>query len=259
MQLGRYMRELWRAKLGLAIALLLAVLAATRVVFGISLFPPGLEHRSLDLATASTHVLVDTPRSTMIDLRQNVYEIRSLSERAVILGNVMASPPVREYIGRRVDVAADRIAATGPLTAEQPRAIAGAEDEPRTTDILKRPDEYRLSIQANPTVPVLDIYSQAPDAEAAKALANGAVDGLQDYLDAVADERGTAATNQVELQQLGRARSGVINAGAGTALALVVFVLVLIASCAAVLLVARVRRGWREAERFDGPPARGLT
>lgn len=259
MRLGMHLRELWRLKVGLGIALLVALIAATQILYGISLFPPGLERRSLDVATASTHVLVDTPRSTMIDLRQNVYEIQSLSQRAVILGNVMASPPVREYIGRRIGVAPERIGAAGPLTPDQPRAIEGTESEPHTSDILKRPDEYRLSIQANPTVPVLDIYAQAPDAEAAKDLANAAVDGLQDYLDAVAVERGTAAINQVELEQLGRARSGVINDGAGVTIALVVFALVFAVSSAAVVFVARVRRGWAASEGFDGPPARGLT
>ena len=57
--------------------------------------------------------------------------------------------------------------------------IATAENAPHTTDILKRPNEYRLSIQANPTVPVLDIYAEAPDDAAAKKLASGAVSGLQ--------------------------------------------------------------------------------
>ncbi len=259
MRLGMHLRELWRLKVGLGIALLAALLAATPILYGISLLPPGLERRSLDVATASSHVLVDTPRSAMTDLSQNVYEIESLSQRAVILGNVMASPPVREYIGRRAGVAAERIAATGPLTSAQPRAIAGTENEPHTSDILNRPEEYRLNVQANPTVPVLDVYSQAPDAEAAKDLANAAVDGLQDYLDAVAAERGTAASNQVQLEQLGRAQSGVINAGAGVTMALVVFALVFAVSSAAVLFVARVRRGWAASEAFEGPPARGLT
>ena len=259
MRLGMYLHELARSRIGLAISLAIALLAAMQILFSISLFPPRLETRSVDVATASTHVLVDTPRSTLTDLRQDVYEIRSLSQRAVILGNVMASPPVREFIARRVDVAPDGISATGPLTLEQPREIASAENEPHTSDILQPPDEYRLSIRANPTVPVLDVYSQAPDAEAARGLADAAVDGLQDYLDAVALERRTPADDQVDLQQLGRARGGVINPGAGLAIALVVFALVFTGCSVGVLLIARVRRGWAASEPAEAPLARGLS
>ena len=104
MRLGMYLRELSRSRVGLGIALAVALLAASRVLFAISIFPPGIESRSTDVATASTHVLIDTPRSTLTDLRQDFYEIRVLSQRAVILGNVMASPPVRDFIGRRVGV-----------------------------------------------------------------------------------------------------------------------------------------------------------
>jgi hypothetical protein len=248
------MRELWASKLGLKIALALALLAALRTVFGISLIPPGLERRSVDVATASTHVLVDTPRSSLTDLGQDVSEIQSLSQRAVILGNVMASPQVGEYIARRVGVPAQAIEAAGPLTPDQPRVLAGSESQPHASDILQRPDEYRLSIQANPTVPVLDVYSQAPDAEAAELLADGAVRGLQDYLAAVAAERGTPPSEQVQLEQLGRAQSGVINGGVSATLALAVFVLVFAAASAVVLFVARVRRGWSASEPID-PPA----
>lgn len=260
MRLGMYMRELWRSKAGLAIALLMALLVVARVNFGIGLIPPRIDHRPLETASASTHVLVDTPRSTLIDLSQDAYQISALSTRAVILGNVMASPPVREFIARRVGVDPESIEATGPRTPEQPRPVAGPETQPQVSDIAERPDEYRLSIQVNPTVPILDIYSQGPRPEAAKDLADGAVDGLQDYLNAVAAGRGTTvADDQIELQQLGRARGGVINDGAGLMFSLLVFVAAFIVSSAIVLLAGRVRRGWSASDRLDGPPARGLT
>lgn len=246
-------------RMGLCIALAIALLAATRVLFSISLIPPGLESRSIDVATATTHVLVDTPRSTLTDLRQDFYEIRSLSQRAVILGNVMASPPVREFIGRRVGVPADTISVTGPVTPDHPEVITNSDDAPHTSDIVKRPDEYRLSIQANPTIPVLDIYAEAPDAEAATQLAAGAVDGLRDYLELVSKQRGTPDDEQVDLQQLGQVRGGVINSGAGLTMALVVFAIVFTVCSVAVLCIARIRRGWAAPDRLARPPARGVS
>jgi len=259
MRVGMYLRELSRLRVGLAIALAVALLAASRVLFAISIFPPGIESRSTDIATASTHVLIDTPRSTLTDLRQDFYEIRVLAQRAVILGNVMASPPVRDLIGRRVGVPGDDITVTGPVTPDQPNVIATADNAPHTTDILKRPNEYRLSIQANPSVPVLDIYAEAPDEEAARNLASGAVSGLGDYLDVVSNERGTPGAEQVVLQQLGPVRGGVINSGAGITMALVVFVLIFTVCAVAVLSVARIRRGWTASDGLSRPPARGLS
>lgn len=253
MQLGMLMRELWGQKVGLAIAFLLALLAATRILFGVSLFPPALERHSLDLGAASTHVLVDSPRSTVIDLREDTYNIESLSSRAVLLGNVMASLPVREFIARRAGIPADQIKATAPLTPDQPRVIADASHQPHVSDILKSPDQYRLNIQANPTVPVLDIYSEAPDGKAAEKLANAAVGGLEGYLHVVAKEQGTPRKDRVHLTQLGSARGGVINSGAGIRIALLVFVLVFAVSCAAVLFITRVRSGWASSQ---GPAGR---
>jgi hypothetical protein len=259
MRFATYIRELAGLKVGVAIALVIALLAGVRVLYAVSIFPPGLERHSLEMASASTQVLVDTPRSTLVDLRQDIYELRSLSDRAVLIGNVMASPPVREFIARRANVPADEISVTAPLTAEQPRAFTDGDNDPRATDIFERPDdEYRLSVQANPTVPVLNIYAQAPDRAA--MIANGAVDGLQDYLDAVADQRGTSPEDRVELQQLGRARGGVVNEGAGVAIAVVTAVLAFCASCAVVLLIARGWRGWTASRQLHRqPPARGLA
>jgi hypothetical protein len=259
MQLGMHMRELWGQKLGFAIALLLAILAASRFLFGLGFFPPRLEQRSLDVASASTRVLVDTPRSTVIDLRQDTYSFTGLTNRALLLGNVMASLPVRGYIARRAGVPAEAIRVAPPLTPEQPRAIADSAHQPKTSDILKSPEEYRLSIQANPTVPVLDIYAEAPDDATAGRLANGAVSGLRDYLGALAAERSTPVRDRVELTQLGRASGKTIDSGARIQISILVFVFVFALASAAVLFIARVRRGWVASAGLDGPAVRDLS
>ena len=111
-------------------------------------------------------------------------------------------------------------------------------------DILKSPDEYRLSVQANPTVPILDIYAQAPTEQEAKLLANGAVAGMQDYLRDLGETQAVGPERQVHLEQLGKARGGVINEGVAIEMTLLSFTLVFGASAATVLWIARVRRGW---------------
>jgi hypothetical protein len=261
MQLGRHLRELWRLRLGVGLSFLLASLIAISSIDHVGLFPPKITSRQLEIAAASTRVLIDSPRSEIIDLRTDTYAFTSLTTRAALLGNVMASAPVREYIARRAKIDPQRIQAVAPITANVPRNLIEPGSEKRSSDILRSTDQYRLDIQANPTVPILNVSAQAPNKDAAERLANGAVDGLRDYLAALAVRQGTDPKKQVRLEQLGRARGGVINKGIGLQIALLSFTFVFTLSCCAVLFLARVRRGWSAAaadedrEQPTGPPS----
>jgi hypothetical protein len=250
------MRELWGMRVGLALAVALAFVVALSSVTRVSLFPPGLAPRPMEMATATTHVLVDTPRSVVLDRRAGTLNFQSLSSRAVLLGNVMSSPPVRAAIARRADIPAGALQATTPLTPDQPRPVADAGGGRHMSDLTRSLDQYRLSLRTNPTVPILDIYAQAPTADKARRLADGAVDGLRDYLRALAARQRIAPKDQVQLEQLGRAQGGVINHGVGLQVALLSFMLVFGAACAGLLFVARVRRGWQAAGTAPRPQGR---
>jgi hypothetical protein len=211
----------------------------------ISLSPLSLEPRSLEMATASTHVVVDTPRSALVDLRRDTYAFESLRNRAVLLGNVIAGSTVREAIARRANVPLERLRIQAPLTLEQAAAPPESGNERHTSDILRSNDQYRLNIQASLSVPMLDIYAQAPTAASAGLLANAAVDRLRAYLVRLADAQGTPGRDRIRLLQLGRAQGTVINKGVRWEAGLLAFVLTFALSCATVLFVARVRNGWR--------------
>ena len=256
MQLGRHLRELWRLRLGVGISFVLAMFIAISSIDHVSLLPPKVTSRQLEIAAASTRVLVDSPRSEIIDLRTDTYAFTSLTTRAALLGNVMASAPVREYIARRAKIDPERIQASAPITADVPRNLSEPGSEKRASDILRSTDQYRIDIQANPTVPILNISAQAPNKDAAERLADGAVDGLRDYLAALAVRQGTDPKKQVRLEQLGRARGGVINHGIGLQIALLSFTFVFVLACCAVLFLSRVHRGWNQAaaEETEFPP-----
>ena len=113
--------------------------------------------------------MVDTPASTLVDIRQDTYGLDALTNRALLLGNVMASPQVREDIARRAEVPFEALQIVPPLTPKQPRVLAEAGNERHTSDILKLNGQYRLFIQANPTVPFLQIFAQTPTAASAAA------------------------------------------------------------------------------------------
>jgi hypothetical protein len=253
MGLGMSMRGLWQLRVGVLVSVALALIAALWSVERISLFPPGLTPRSLEMATASTQVVVDTPKSALLDLRQDTYGLDALTNRAVLLGNVMASPQVREAIARQARVPVESLRIAPPLTPKQPRALAETGNRKRTSDILKLNDQYRLAIQANPTVPVLHIYCQAPTAESAQALTNAAVDATRRYLADLAASAGTPRDRQVRLLQLGRAKGAVINGGIAWQAALLAFALTFVASCATAVLLARVRHGWQVAALSEHP------
>ena len=247
MGIGIRLRKLWHLKVGVGISLALALLAGVWSIENISVIPPGLTPRSLEMATASTHVLVDTETSALVDLRQDTYSVEGLNNRSVVLGNIIASQQVQEKIAQRAKVPAELLRIQAPLTSQQPAPPVDSENARRTSDILKSTDEYRIDLKANPSVPMLDIYAQTPDAESAAALANAAADELEAYLADVMARQRTPPKYQIRPVQLGRATGVVINDGVRWQLALLAFSLTLAISCATVTFIARVRAGWRQA------------
>jgi hypothetical protein len=244
--IGIRLRKLWSLRGGVALCLALAALAALWSVESIGLLPPRLTPRSLEMATASTHVVVDTPTSAVLDLRQDTYSFEGLRNRAVLLGNVIAGSTVRAGIARRARVPPDALRIQAPLTLEQASPPPDSGNARRTSDILRLNDQYRLNIQANLSVPMLDIYSQAPTARSAAVLANAAVDQLRAYLARLAAAQRTPPQDRIRLLQLGRAHGTVINKGVRWEVFVLAFVLTFAVSCATVLFVARVRAGWRQ-------------
>ena len=252
MGIGIRLRKLWRLKLGVLISLLVALFGSIWSIYKVSLAPPGLAPRALDMATGTTHVMVDTPDSTMIDLRQDTYGVQALTDRAVLLGNVIASSSVEQKIAQRAHVPYQRLRILAPLTSQQPAPPVDSQNARHTSDLLRSTDQYRLNIKVNATVPMIDIYAQAPDAKSAAALADAAVAELRVYVDDLARQQQTPAKDQIRIVQLGRASGVVINHGIKYQVALIVFLLVFLAGCATATFLARVRSGWRAAVLAEG-------
>ncbi len=236
------MRQLWRLKLGTGLSLVLALLAA---IWSVS-------RSGLEMATAHTEVLVDTPQSIMTNLRENSYSIDGLVNRAVVLGNVIASTPVEARIAQRANVPASLLRIQAPTTPRVASLPLDSQNSRSMTDILKSNEQYRIAINADPTVPMLDIYAQAPTAESAAALANAAVDELKAYLAGLASSQATPANDQIRIEQLGRATGMVINSGVKYQLGLLVFILTFLLGCATTIVISRIRAGWRVEALSEG-------
>jgi hypothetical protein len=247
------LRKLWNLRVGVIISLFVALVVAVWSSEKISLFPPKLTPRALEMGSATTHVFLDRPRSTLLDLRSDIYDFQQLTNRTLLLGNVIANGPVRDTVALAAGISPDQLEIAAPLTQQQPQAVVDPKSKKSTKDILKSNDEYRITLVANPTVPVLDIYAQAPDARQAAILANSTVDGLQRYLAQVATSEKTPLQSQIRLVQLGRARGEVVNPSAHWQVSLLAFVLAFGLCCGTVIYVDRVRKGWKLAALAEQP------
>lgn len=212
----------------------------------------------LEMAAAHTAVLVDTPSSIMTDLRENAYSIEGLVNRAVVLGNVIASPPMEARIAQRANVPAALLQIQGPVTVQVSSLPVNTQNPQSTTAILKSNEQFRLAITANPTVPILDIYAQTPTPQSAAALANAAVDEVQAYLAGLVRSQGTPANDQIRLEQLGRATGTVVNPGVQYQVALLVFIFTFLLACGTTIVISRIRKGWR-LEALSERTTRPLT
>jgi hypothetical protein len=237
-----------RRRLGAAlICVAFASLVALWSNYQIHLLPPGLSPRALEMASASTSMLVDTPVASLVDQRQDTYAFGALQDRAVLLGTVMANGPLKAAIARQAGIPVDSLRVEAPMTRDQPRMTVEPGREKKAGDILKSNDQYRLDVEVNPTVPVLDVYVLAPTAAAAQKLANATFAASRQYLDRLETSEATPDRVRLKLTQMGGARGDVINQGAAFQIAAVAFMLALALSGAVFFAVARIRRGWRVA------------
>jgi hypothetical protein len=261
MQVGKALYQLSRRPRLVGLSLLIAALAAVFSAYRVSLAPPALHSRAIGMAAASTQVLVDNPYTIVLDLNQGSYQLQQMAQSATLLGNVIGSLSVRADIAKIVGVPVQAIDTTEPATPEFPQAIALPNNR-KTTDLLASNNQYRINIQANPTVPILNIYTEAHSPAMAKALANAAVTGLRDYLATVAPS--TPAKKQIQLDQLGQAQGGAVTGGLRVEVLLLVFLFALAITGTVLFVIDRIVRGWRLAKDVakpsdPAPPSRRLA
>ena len=238
-----------------------AFAVALNSLYSFSLLPPSIHKRQLEVAGAAIHVVIDAPRSWALNDRTGPGEFSNLAHRADLLGMFVTSQPVLEAVARRMHVAPHRIGATTRITANVTNALSQANSEERATAIALSRKPYQIDAQTTPGRPVLNIYAQAPSVEEAKALAEASATELRAYVERQTAEKRIAPRWRIELERLGPARGGVINAGTAPQLFALTFMLAL-AGCLALLAgftALRRRRdpAWAAASRPSPGPAGG--
>ena len=233
----------------LAISALVGVLCAISTVSVVGVMPPHLSSRHVTVAAAATHVLLDSPES-LIGVRAAAgFDYDGLSKRASLYGNLIASPPVRDQIARRIGIAPDQLTARSRLTLPVQWAMRDPDEEQRANQLLVSTKRYKLELQSDPIRPILNIYAQAPSVAMAQRLADTAVSSLREYL-AARTARDAANPDDVPVvSQLGPARGAVINGQIVPQIVLITF-LTAFGVCLALLLgAAAAWRGWVAAGR----------
>lgn len=253
MELAQIVKILWDRKVWIAVAFVFACLAA--VWTGYRIGPDGIHARSHSYGAAQTQFLVDSPRSSLVDITSDT---DSLSRQAQLYTQFMRSNEVTDNIAEIAGVNPDQIVAQGPYmtaggTQNIPRPAVVRSNEVRAEPIL-----YRLVFDAQIGLPIVSVYAQAPTADEAIDLANASVEGIQQAVAKLETNEFIPTSDRTEIRELGPAVGGTVNPGVDPIIAGLAFIAVLILACALIVLVVTLRTGFRnlraQAEKTSLPP-----
>ncbi|HEX6781225.1 MAG TPA: hypothetical protein VF125_04255 [Solirubrobacterales bacterium] len=250
MALVEIARELWQRKLQVGIVVALALAAA---IFSAYRFTAhGLEKRSLTVAAASSQILVDSPKSTLV-AGAEVGEFAALATRAKIYGQYLSSLAAREEIAKRVGVPAQSISTSGPFSpATGQQEYASQPSEERAGELLQEGAGNRLVFTAQEGVPILTVSAQAATTDRAVALAAASFQTLKEYVDNLSAD-GEPVRRGVTVRQLGAPEGGTLGGSNNVILMALAFLLVFGLGCAAILVLPTFVARWRALNKLDRP------
>lgn len=237
------------------LSLLLALASTGYVLYRPSFRPLALHSRSLTVGTASVELMVAPASLAVGTADADVTEV----DHSILVGDLMSTPPVIAYAARELGISASAIQASSPMTANVPRVVIEPGSGAAAYNLVGSTDSYKLEVQADPSDPILYVYTQAPTVAAAVRLASASVRGLVAYLAGTTlppHARPTLAATGIE--QLGPVRGAVGNAGASKEIPILVFIGVFGVALWLMLIGTRIRRGWSAARSAPRVPKRHL-
>jgi hypothetical protein len=236
------LRELWRRRRLVGLAAVVAILIGAMLAYRVSL-PP--ESRQYDVGIASTHILVDTPQSQVVDVSPR--GSGSLGARATLLANLMTEGEVKAAIAHRAGLPPNKLLAGVDTGTGLPPEISSSAGDRDVHLLTTRPE----SNSAGEPLPIIALDAQAPDPEDAARLASAAVEGLRSYLDSKAATEDVSAAQRLEVRGFGEPQVTDAVRGPQRLVGLGAAVFVFLCGCALILVAPAVARAWRAASEED--------
>ncbi len=236
MDLAEILVQLWRRRRAVVAVIVFAAFVALAMTYRFSVSPLGLNHRSVESGTAETQILVDFPRSSVADLNR---DFGPLTARAQVLSQLMTTSPVVSRIEKIAGLPRGTVQAGSESTLNVPTSETEPTAERRASDITREGRVYRLTFRAEPEQPTITIFAQAPDADAARKLANAAAQGGAAWVRDTQQRQFVPDSRRTQLTQLGAASSGIVNSGASRIIAALVFIAIVGVGCLLILLIGR--------------------
>lgn len=235
------LKSLWSRRILLAVALVAATAAAI-------LTASQVKSGSVKVGAATTEILIDASDSTLGDLRR---EVEPLTARGAIFARFLASEEATRAISKESGIPEREIAVAAPQLS-----VAGVPDAESAKRIAKLDSgrRYLLRVQQGDQLPVLSIFTQAPTEAGARKLANGTAVALAGVVEELQAESGVPEKRQVDIRQLGTARSGVLEEQPSMLLAALAFVAVLLLFCFAILVGPALVAAWRTPVGYETLP-----
>lgn len=242
MDIVTILRDLRRARLLVVVVALLAVVAGIAVSFKFS-FPARLESRKYEVGRATARILVDTPRSQVVEVAPEGSD--SLGVRANLLASLMVDGIVKTAIAKHANLPPEKLV----VVSDAAIAAEPIETKPKPTDYVLT--TRVVTNTGGDELPIIEVEAQAPDRAAASALGRAAVDGLRDYLDTKAATQQIPNADRLQVTGLGAPQAATVVRGRGPLLGVFVMIVVLGLGCGLILLFSAGRRGFREATERD--------
>jgi hypothetical protein len=241
MELITILLRLWRGRWLVLLSALVAIAVGVVVSYKVSFTSsPHLQTRQYTVALGTVNVLVDTPESQVIDLDPKGAD--AVGPRATLLANLIATTPIKDAIAKQLNMSPRELTVLAPQSTSVLAPSAA-----QTQAAGRGRDAKVISIRTDETLPVISIDTQAPDADTASRLANGAAIGLQQYLTTVSATQRVPQKRQLKLRQLGDAQVGITARGPRRIFGAFAAFFILLLACSAIVLVPGVVRAVRMA------------
>jgi uncharacterized protein involved in exopolysaccharide biosynthesis len=239
MELVHVLKALWRMRLAVAAAFLVAAAAAAGLY---------MKQTSVKVGTASAEILVDGQKSALGDLR---LQTLPLVARSGIFARFLGADGVTETIAREAGIPKDDIAVLGPKLRVD--GVPDPESAERANR-LRGNAGHLLQVQQGDNLPLLTIFAQGPTKESAKRLADATAAALEDYVMREQTESELPEYRRVKIRQLGSARAGTFESKPNVLLPAVAFCVLFGGACFALLGMRRMVDAWRGPDSVSAAP-----